>query len=303
MASVERMARSAPAALALVSVLVLAGCVSNQGAVAQKSASSPTTVSVIPSAATAAPSVDTGSIAGRVVDDERYPIYGALVTVREANRTAEADASGAVTFNGVAPGTYSLFASRLGYTGAALRVTVTAGAVANATLVLRPLAIETEPFTESKHHTSFIQFGYSWLSVVTFLVNDTGLHEMLCQGCIFSFDFSPKPQGALSEAMWQCSPCQDPVLNADNWFLAYKNGTSMTLLNTYLKNRQHYNWTAAQTPPLKSAANNRFTFRLEGGGGATAGAGAANYNQKIEFWQTMSFHEDIPDNFTALPPP
>jgi hypothetical protein len=102
-------------------------------------------------------SLDEGSIAGLVTDDESIPLPSAQVAFKGAGGEAEAetDKDGRFTFNGLAAGSYTLFAQRLGYEATNKKVDVVAGETATVTLVLVALAVE-EPRVETSTHTGFV---------------------------------------------------------------------------------------------------------------------------------------------------
>lgn len=83
--------------------------------------------------------IDEGAIQGRVLDDALIPIEGALVVLDQAVE-AVSDESGLFAFSLVPPGPHSIRATREGFGEAWLEVTVTAGAVAQATFQLVPFA-------------------------------------------------------------------------------------------------------------------------------------------------------------------
>ena len=69
-----------------------------------------------------------GSIYGTVTDQDGNALPGANVAVEGTSSGAAADGSGGYTISGVAPGTYTLSASYIGYESASQSVTVGAGA-------------------------------------------------------------------------------------------------------------------------------------------------------------------------------
>lgn len=281
--------------------MVLAGCVSGETAA---TTSGPTYTSAAP----AAPREDAGSIAGRAVDDEHYPVYGVDLVLATLNLATTSDAAGAFTFNDVAPGDYVLFAQRLGFESKGARVSVRAGEVTNVTVVMTPILVAEEPYTHTNHKTAFIQVGQAWLSFVLFTANATGLHAMMCPNCIVSVHYPPKPIDVMTEGYWQCSPCYPPLVNDDIWFLVNTNVTSgsegTVVINSYLSNREQFNWTEAQSNAARAAKGSWFRFRVEGGGGSVGSAGVSgvSYNQRVELYNSFGYVEELPENFTALPP-
>lgn len=135
--------------ITLVATLVLAGCAA---APAATPASSSTAV-----APPATFSIETGAIAGLVTDDQLSPLAAVEVQLGDnVTGSVRTDAGGAFTFSHITPGSHVLFASKPGYIGSTVRVSVLAGETAKAQLALVPIAIE-EPRQESFVDDGFIQ--------------------------------------------------------------------------------------------------------------------------------------------------
>lgn len=129
------------AALAFVSFL-LAGCA---GSGAKSDAPSTPSASI---SATGDPLSDAGSVRVTVVDDTALPIEGATVGIVQLALQVTTDASGTAFFGNLAPGTYQVAATQLGYTSGAKAVAVEADQETGVTLVLAPIIVET-PFHET----------------------------------------------------------------------------------------------------------------------------------------------------------
>jgi TonB-dependent receptor len=78
-----------------------------------------------------------GSISGHATDTNNDPLVGARVEVQPTGRVVVTDAQGAFVIADVAPGTYTLNISYVGFTPLSLSVTVASGAAANADGVLQ----------------------------------------------------------------------------------------------------------------------------------------------------------------------
>lgn len=79
----------------------------------------------------------TGTIAGRVLEDTGDPLPGANVLITDTDRGTSADASGTFELTGLEPGTYTLRASFVGYLASAQDVRVEAGETSEVRLTLQ----------------------------------------------------------------------------------------------------------------------------------------------------------------------
>lgn len=117
--------------------------------------------------ALAAPaSAQTGSVQGRVRDDEGSAVYGATVRVARqgmGERATSTDRLGFFRVDDLAPGTYTLRVSGLGYGEAEQTVAVTAGEAAEVELAIARRAIEVEGVSveaeRSRERTRFEEVG------------------------------------------------------------------------------------------------------------------------------------------------
>src|SRR5688572_13782760 len=94
----------APAAIAILLLTALAGCAAEEKVVA------PTTT-----APPAAPTVETGTISGVLVNEEDLPVPNVEIVLQESKNATKSDATGKFTFNGLQPGSYTVLASALGF--------------------------------------------------------------------------------------------------------------------------------------------------------------------------------------------
>ena len=91
----------------------------------------------------AARAQETGSIQGKVVEDEsRAPLAGVLVLVQGTNRSAVTDVNGAYRISGVMAGTAIVVTRYLGREPYQISVVVPAGGVAEANVTLRAAALQ-----------------------------------------------------------------------------------------------------------------------------------------------------------------
>ena len=87
----------------------------------------------------------TGSrITGTIVNEAGQPVASAQVSIPSTTMGALTNEQGKYTISGVAPGTYSIRAQRIGYQPATQRVSVSSGAdgVADFTLAMLPASLE-----------------------------------------------------------------------------------------------------------------------------------------------------------------
>jgi len=78
-----------------------------------------------------------GSISGHATDSNNDPLVGARVEVQPTGREVVTDAQGAFVIADVAPGSYTLNISYVGFTTLSMPVTVAAGAAAKVDAVLQ----------------------------------------------------------------------------------------------------------------------------------------------------------------------
>jgi len=119
--------RSPRWALAVLALLVLAGCSSKPGSSTDAQTDRP----VLPP--------DKGAISGLLIDDVYRPVAGGLLLLQGAGLTATSDALGQFAFAGLDPGTYVILASAPGHEAAPTNVDVQAGVYADAEIQARRL--------------------------------------------------------------------------------------------------------------------------------------------------------------------
>ncbi|MBI2079071.1 MAG: carboxypeptidase regulatory-like domain-containing protein [Euryarchaeota archaeon] len=277
----------------LVLSLFLAGCTSGEGAA--------TSTSPTPTLAPE-PTVDaaTGSIAGKVIDDEARPIAGATVAIGKDSQSTT-DEGGKFTFNDLQPGSYVVNVARLGFEQVGRKVEVRAGEVAELTLTLKSISLLDEPRTLTIPKVSYIVFGNAYTQFATQQVNASGSHEATCQGCLPVIHFDAKPKGILTESLWTCG-CTPPAINQDVWIKYLKDWTTgatldgTVLINTYLSNREQFLWGDGAVSAAKTAKDNRILFMIHAGN-------YINHENRVSTWHSFVYNADeFPDNFTAMPP-
>ncbi len=108
---------------------------------------------------------DTGAIEGLVVDVENFPVVGAQIGIPELGLSTLSDPDGVFTFSNVEPGTYEIFATRVGYASDGQRVEVVAGDSVAITFSLTPIATE-ESFHAVQQQRGIFGCGSSWRPAV-----------------------------------------------------------------------------------------------------------------------------------------
>lgn len=95
----------------------------------------------------AARAQETGRIRGTVVAATGEPLQGATVRLGDSGRTAVTDAQGGFSFGGLAAGSYTLAAERIGYRPATSTVAVAAGRIAEVRIELQAGAVALQGVT------------------------------------------------------------------------------------------------------------------------------------------------------------
>jgi hypothetical protein len=147
------------AAFLLGSIIVasiLSGCVASEGA---------------PAAPGSAPQVvdgparfneSSGAVEGLVLNPETLPVEGALVALVQGSvptMQSLTDAGGRFVFNEVAPGTYTVAATKLGYTSTAKRIDVLAGEITTASVVIEEIEVYS-PYYKTFQVTGYFECSY-----------------------------------------------------------------------------------------------------------------------------------------------
>ncbi|HLE47219.1 MAG TPA: carboxypeptidase-like regulatory domain-containing protein [Candidatus Thermoplasmatota archaeon] len=127
----------------------LAGCVGTSGSESVPSGSAAATAD----AGAGADNTEVGSIEGQVTDDELRPVEGARIGIVKIDVFAVTDASGHYSVINLAPGTYDVFADKLGYASKGGKVAVEVGNTTSLDFVLVPLAVAEIHFVVDTYST------------------------------------------------------------------------------------------------------------------------------------------------------
>ncbi|MBI2077285.1 MAG: carboxypeptidase-like regulatory domain-containing protein [Euryarchaeota archaeon] len=272
----------------LVSVAVLAvlfaGC---SGAVRSPAEAPPPT-----EASQAAPTGDTGSIRGLVVDDEEKPIPAVTVALVSLRLETSTDAAGAFTFNNITPGSHGIVLEAVGFQAYAKKVTVVAGEITEFRAVLAPIAIEPEARLLIFSKTGYVDAGWGLADALVFWRLQT------CSGCQVYFRFDPKPKDAWFEPDWPAPTV--PAVNAAIYVWLEKNvqnastgSTGTNMWSAYI-NHGSVGKAGGEIGNFQDVDKGRANF----GGGVTS----VSFQHRVDLWFTFSYGDVIPGNHTAKPP-
>ncbi|MBI2078380.1 MAG: carboxypeptidase regulatory-like domain-containing protein [Euryarchaeota archaeon] len=269
------------AALGVVAIL-LGGCVSGESksnAAASTSAPPPTV------------SADEGSISGQVLSEEIQPIGDADVAISGPSQAVgKSDAQGKFTFNGLAPGEYTVIAQRLGFDSEAKKVVVEAGIAAEVTMTLQAIAIGGEPRREVTTYDGFIDGDAYTFAVGLYYPRSFTLN--VSQGA-----------GALVVSMaWESSA---PL------FVRYMRVTTTLDGNSNTtKGRSPQTVTMSDLEVEKKKEKVTVAYKPDFACGVDPLCFAGNpdalvpqiaYQQRVKFYNTVFYNEAIPDGYTGLP--
>jgi hypothetical protein len=268
--------------------LLLAGC----AGAAQPAATA------APSSEAAPPTVDgsTGSISGKVVDEEQKPLSGAVASIGVMEATS--DEAGTFTMNAVEPGDYDLFIGLLGYEQAGKKIQVVPGEILQVQFVLTPVLVL------DAYHESFTKKGMvtgQWtVNYVQNFVNVSQVDALLCT-CNWIIEFKPGIVDAVTDAYYK------PTVTAPgvNEVLIIVYNKALTQGATYAglaggdfkPNGDTRHWSEAEVKNLKGVPK----ARLQLHGPDPDNPGIA-FQQTVEIWQTFAWGLPLPDGFTMLAP-
>jgi hypothetical protein len=171
----------------LIAFMALAGCAGGADEAGAPAEAEPT------------PTAETGSIRGTVTNSELLGIPGVAVAILDLELEGVTDSDGVFVFNDLEPGTYKVFAQKLGYESAAVSVPVVAGEVVDKAIELVEI-VTTEPYHEIVEEVGYISCGVG-TSVVTVWVNCaevTGNHRTT-----IVFSVNSGLSASMSETVWE----------------------------------------------------------------------------------------------------
>lgn len=298
-----------PGALAfgLVWAIVMAGC-ADGGAPSSKASTAST------SAAAPTLSDETGSLTGRVVDDEISPIVGADVGLTGASGVAptKTDTEGRYTFNGLSPATYNVFVQQLGFQSDSRTVTVRPGEVAfaNITLVAIPVSVVRR---ETYETNTYFEAGAGVSVVGSYYANQSGdtLRDIY-------YNVKPDVVGAVTGMKWQAAPGTAKRMYVELW-VAEKSCAASTLC-VRLNRTQGLSPLIVRSDSFQDHAEGKKMVQVNPAVGLNycyTSAAPTNVNdcvanpdtfaqvifqQRIKLYTTVFFAGPAPEGFSPLPP-
>lgn len=282
--------------LVALASLLLAGCAGGGDA---GDAQSPSP------AATPEATETSASIAGVVLNQELMPVSGAQVAIRELSQLTETDAQGNFTFNDLDEGVYTVDVQRLGYESTARKVPVAVGQVASVEVVLRPIELPQEVYSVANPVSAHITLGHAWSDYY-------GAWDFLplCTQCEFYVPLTPGPSDIENEAWWE-KPINADVFSHEIYYLlrqSVANETAAALEDSSTRVTSGY-WGYGEMPrpmeeddydeALENLAAETDVLQVRVGGGFYSVA----YEQRVDIWITFAYNGELPDGYTAFPPP
>ncbi|MBI2078377.1 MAG: carboxypeptidase regulatory-like domain-containing protein [Euryarchaeota archaeon] len=268
-----------------VATLLVSGCTSGtSGATSSGTTSAP------------APTVssDTGSITGEVFTDEFQPIPGTEVAINgPATSSAMTDAEGKFTFNELPPGSYVVFAQRLGFQSASKKAAVTAGAATEVSFSLEAVAIDEDPRMEYVQTDGFI----TGPDVYCFCV-------IVYRTYSFTLNLTPGAQDIVTSMAWLANaPTTARYLYLGLYYKETRNGTfGASPVTTRIEELE-------LSKKDKATVFYSIYFACQG---ATftpqcladhpdALVPVIAYEQRVKLYSSIFYHQPAPDGYTGLP--
>lgn len=281
--------------LLLALALSLAGCAGTSGdAVELGGPGTGSAPPPPPPASTPEADEETGSIGGTVIDEEALPLVGVEVSIVETLASTQTDSEGQFTFNQLEAGNYRLVLTRVGYIDAALSLKVTAGEVTEATITMRPVPVNIDPYHVSVPNTAHIHASWVFLTTFGGMANATGATSNLCDPCRFHIPVEPDVVDGLAEAWWDggSTGINEEIFLQYYVGEDYSDASRGTVVETgYVQNRG-----ALILPPDPIEPFEEVRLYVHGG------FYTVNIDHKPEVWTTFAYVEELPAEFTALPP-
>lgn len=277
-------------AIGVIVTLLLAGCTGGTGS--STSPSPPATT-----APTATVSDAMGSIEGVVVDEESSPLPGAAIGLEDSALTAATDAAGKFVFNDLAPGDYTVFASKLGFGSAGRKVAVIAGEVTAVQIQLQAISLTNESFYLTLPFEGYMHCSVSAFSPVN--CNAEGAAGQDATSWIVDVDRTYPLKEAVVELTWVPT---SPTTGQEMEIEFCEDIENRQVLCAQGQVDAWYTY-ADGPPPVTLRVTNipAEATQLLVGAGAKFGA-APVVQQRFTEYLTWCYVEKCADDFSALPP-
>ena len=278
---------------ALLLLIAVSGCLGTGG---PNSAAVPTaSASEAPRPAPEATlTVTEGAIRGVVVSDELFPLQGVNVSLEKQALFAASDEAGAFTFNLLPPGTYTVVVQVTGYTSAAKRVDVLVGTVSWANFTLSPIASNAF-YVDVFPQTALIELGQFQLE--NSVLRSAGL---ACQNCKHVFELGDNYRQFKGEYAFAPSP-DYPATEEVLCYHLYRNTTSdapNTVADEFIDTQciRPGGGVTYATPTTLFVPTDQITWYV-------TPDRLPSYQQRLDIWFSISHNGDLPEGYSALPPP
>lgn len=250
---------------------------------------------------------DTGLLRGLVVDDAFKPLAAAIVGIPKLDVETTTAQDGAFELAGLAPGSYTLAAQKLGYESAAKRVDVVAGEVIDVNIELTPIAI-VDPFVDVQTWTGYAECQIGTPAVLANCVpiqniinqynlpNPTNTNQI---GWFFVLEPRNETVGGLYEMIWEKSTgytAEELSLNIEpeNTGLGggYESGSGPSILRVEVDDNEPY----TSVDP-NDEENDEVQVRVFAAG---TNPPTVVVDQRFEVWSSVFYYAHPGDAYTAL---
>jgi hypothetical protein len=237
-----------------------------------------------------------------VVDDESLPIAGANVGIVETNAQTSTDPAGRFTFNELEPGTYRVIVERLGFEGTARKTDVVAGEVTDVSISLKTLNVDDVPYyTLIPRNVLFHVdnwFASQYADHIAVYSNQSAVNGLKCSPCTYVLHIEPSPESVATEVRW--TPSGNPAVNPDVQ-LWYNKDWSDTSAGAYVCGQFIQKQPFSQIWPDACVANAKKVDKIKLY--FLGSAYGISIEHKVESYTTFAYNGELPDGYTALPPP
>lgn len=145
----------------------------------------------------------TGVIRGVVIDSAIVPLAGATVSLQEGASTTTGP-DGAFGFDGLAPGTYFVTASKPGFNATQTSVSVAAGVDRPDVIKLQLVRVPgSEPFVSELNFRGFLACGVAVVYTSVGCTTNGFLSDATDSTSIWSLDFERLPTWSQGELVWE----------------------------------------------------------------------------------------------------